>query len=96
VTALPLAFESVTVKTAFVVPVWPSVTATSLIERVGMPSSSVIVPIPCASAIVALPGLVRLRKNVSFASSIVSPLTRTVTVRVVWPAVKVTDPFVAW
>ena len=96
VTALPLADESVTLKTAFVVPVFPSVTVTSLIESVGAPSSSVIVPTPCASEIVALPGLVRLRKNVSLFSSIRSPLTSTVTCFVVWPAVKVSVPFVAW
>ena len=60
VTVCPLAAESVTVKVAVVVPALPSVTVTSSIDRVGGASSSVMVPAPEPSAIVALAGLVRL------------------------------------
>ena len=83
-------------KFAFVVPESPSVTVTSLTASDGRASSSVIVPTPCASAIVAFVGLVRLRKKFSSASSSRSPLTRTVTCFVVWPAVNVSVPLVAW
>ena len=70
-------------KVAATVPVLPSVTATSAIESPGSGSSSVIVPTPCASPTVALTGLERLMKKVSLVSSSVSPLTSTVTGRVV-------------
>jgi hypothetical protein len=86
----------VTVKFAFTVPESPSVTVTSSMDSVGAPSSSVIVPTPWASEIVALPGFVRLRKNVSLFSSSRSPLTSTVTCFVVWPAVNVSVPLAAW
>ena len=79
VTVRPLAVLRLTVKVAVTVPVLPSVTVTSLIESVGSGSSSVMVPTPWPSAIVALIGLVRLTKKVSLASSSRSPLTRTVT-----------------
>ena len=59
-------------KLALTVPVLPSVTVTSLIDERGMASSSVIVPTPWPSAIVALVGLERLTKKVSFASSSVA------------------------
>ena len=72
-------------KVALTVPALPSVTVTSSIESVGSGSSSVIVPTPWPSAIVAFVGFERLTKNVSFASSSRSPLTSTVTVFVVWP-----------
>ncbi len=52
-----------------------------------------IVPTPWASAIVALPvALERFTLNVSFGSTVVSPLTCTVTVCVVTPGAKVTVP----
>ena len=57
VTAWPLAAERVTVNVAVVVPALPSVTVTSSTDRVGGASSSVIVPSPEPSAIVALDGL---------------------------------------
>ena len=79
-------------KAALTVPALPSVTVTSLIESVGGGSSSVIVPTPWASAIVALAGLVRLTRNVSLVSSSRSPLTETVIVCVVWPGAKVRSP----
>ena len=81
---------------AFVVPMSPSTTLTSLTESAGVGSSSLIVPVPCASAIVTLTAFVRLSVNVSFASSRTSPLTSTVTCWAVWPAVKVAVPLVAW
>ena len=87
---------SVTVKFAFTVPELPSVTVTSSIERDGSPSSSRIVPMPWPSAIVAFVGPERLTKYVSLLSFSRSPLTRTVTVLVVWPAAKVTVPLPAW
>ena len=46
-----------TVNEAVAVPAFPSVTVTSSTESVGSWSSSVIVPSPSVSAIVALPGL---------------------------------------
>ena len=52
-TVFPLAAESETVNVAVVVPALPSATVTSSIDRVGATSSSVIVPAPEASAIVA-------------------------------------------
>ena len=45
---------SVTVKVAAVEPASPSATCTSSIDAAGTASSSVTVPIPCASAIEAL------------------------------------------
>ena len=85
-----------TVKVASTVPVSPSATVTSSTDSAGIGSSSVIVPPPCPSVIVAFVGFVRLTKNVSFASSSRSPLTSTVTCLEVWPAAKVTVPLPAW
>ena len=62
VTARPLGALRLTVKLAFTVPLLPSVTVTSLIESAGGGSSSVIVPRPCPSSIVALTGPERLTK----------------------------------
>ena len=61
-------------------------------ESVGVVSSSVMVPSPWPSEMVALAGFERLTKKVSSTSSTVSPLTVTVTFRVVVPAVKVRVP----
>ncbi len=47
---------------ALTLPPFPSVTVTSSIESVGSPSSSMIVPTPRGSAIVALTAFVRSRK----------------------------------
>ena len=71
---------------AVVVPALPSVTVTSFTERVGAASSSVIVPRPEPSAIVAFPGLESVTPKVSSISSILSPFTVTVKVVVVEPA----------
>ena len=62
VTARPLGTFRLTVKFAFTVPVLPSVTVTSLTDRAGGASSSVIVPTPCPSPIVALTGPERLTR----------------------------------
>ena len=56
-------------------------------------SSLTIVPTPWASVIVALPvAFERFTLNVSFGSTVVSPLTCTVTVCEVTPGAKVTVP----
>ena len=91
-TVFPLAAESETVNVAVVVPALPSVTVTSSIDRVGDASSSVMVPVPEPSAIVALPGLDSPTVKVSFASSVTSPFTVMATVAVVAPAAIVRLP----
>ena len=68
---------------------------TSSMESVRVPSSSVIVPVPWASAIVTLTPLVRLTVKVSFNSSTISPITTTDIVCVVVPGAKVRVPEVA-
>ena len=84
------------VKVAGVCPASPSVTATSSIETVGGSSSLLIVPTPWLSAIELFAELlVRLTLNVSSTSSLVSPLTLTVTVSEVSPGAKVTVPELA-
>jgi hypothetical protein len=55
-------------------------------------SSSLIVPTPCASAIVAFTGAERFTRNVSFGSCVVSPTTGTVTGSLVSPGANVTVP----
>ena len=57
----------------------PRSTVTSSIASAGSASSSVMVPTPLPSAIVALTGVERLTVKVSSASSSVSPLTGTLT-----------------
>ena len=73
-------------------PEFPSVTVTSPTEIVGGASSSVIVPMPWPSAIVALTGSARLAANVSSTSSSVSPIVCTVNWRVVTPGLKTRLP----
>ena len=82
-------------KIAFAVPLLPSATVTSPIVMLGALSSSVIVPIPWPSAIVALTGSDRLAKKVSSISSRVSLVVCTVSVRVVVPGLKTRLPPVA-
>ena len=72
----------------------PSVLVTSLMLMRG--SSSTMVPTPWPSAMVALVGLLRLTKNVSFGSASRSPLTSTVMVLLVSPGAKVSVPLAAW
>jgi hypothetical protein len=64
----------------------PAATCTVTVTVTGAASSLVMVPTPCASVIVALAGAVRLTKNVSFGSVVMSPLTLTVRVVLVAPA----------
>ena len=85
-----------TVNVACVVPLFPSVTVTSLMLRWAA-SSFWIVPAPCASVIVtsrlAAWTFVRFTKKVSFRSTSVSPITGTLTVCVpAAPAAKVSVP----
>ena len=82
---------SVTVNVAFVVPESPSATVMSLTAIVG-PSSSEIVPTPCASEIVAFVAFVRFRSSVSSSSSIESVVSATLTVSVVTPGEKLSVP----
>ena len=92
VTGFPLALESVTVNVAVVVPALPSTTETSFTERVDGASSSVIVPTPEPSEIVALPGLDRVRLKDSLTSSRTSPFTVMAIVVAVAPAAIVRLP----
>ena len=92
VTALALADERLTLNVAVVVPASPSVTETSFTESVGGRSSSVIVPTPEPSEIVALPGLDRVRLKSSLFSSRTSPFTVMAIVVAVAPAAIVRLP----
>ena len=94
VTVCVLEADRLTVKTALPVTVFPSVTVTSLIDSVGVAAASSfrMVPNPWLMAIVALVGLLRFTKKVSSLSASVSPLTRTVTVLLVSPGLKVSVP----
>ena len=92
VTCLPLAGLRVTVNVRFVEPLSPSVTRGELTDSVGIPSLSVIVPVPLTVEIVAFVAPLRVTTTVSFASSSVSPVTDTSKVWLVVPAVKVSVP----
>ncbi len=95
ITVWPLGADSVAVKTALTVPELPSVTLTSPSESDGWASLSTIVPVPWASAMVALEELTRSTKYVSAVSSSRSALTGTVTCLVVSPGSKSSVPLVA-
>jgi hypothetical protein len=84
------------VNIAWLLPLFPSRIATSLIESDGGGSSSTIVPTPVPSAIVALTGFDRVTVYVSSNSSRTSPLTCTITVADVSPAGIVAVPLAAW
>ena len=88
----PLAALNDTVNVAVVVPTLPSVTDALLTDSTGAVSSFEIVPVPVPPTIVAFVGLLRFTVNVSLASNVVSPLTRTFTVCVVMPGLNVTVP----
>ncbi len=90
VTDEALAADSETVNTKDLLPLLPSVADTSLMVRAGMggASSLVMVPKPCASVMVAPLALLRLTKNVSLASTSVSPVTFTVIVFAGFPGCK--------
>ena len=83
VTVLPEAVASATARFAGVADSAPLELA-ALKETVGGLSSSLMVPVPVPFAIVAWAGLLRLTVKVSFASSMLSPLTTTV---IVWEPV---------
>ena len=94
VTACALAKGMLTVKTALVVPLSPSTLVTSSMLMVA--SSLRIVPRAPPTKISALLALERLTKKDSSGSGVVSPLTWTVTVLLVWPGLNVRSPLVAW
>ncbi|KAG1244788.1 hypothetical protein G6F68_015306 [Rhizopus microsporus] len=75
--AVALAADSVTVNTAGVVPLLPSVTLMSAMDNEGAASSLMIVPRPWPSVSVAPLTLVTLTKKSSVNSCSVSPLTCT-------------------
>ncbi len=91
----PLVADNETVNVATVVPASPSASDTSLTETAGGTSSLVMVPTPCASAIVALVGALRSTVKVSGASNFASPFTRTTTCCAVVPGANVTVPLPA-
>ena len=96
--ALPQAVEAVLVRE-----LPETVTPTAEVHTTGtaplgggvVVSSFVIVPCPWPSARVAPDGLERLTRNVSFGSTVVSPLTVTLIVLLVCPAVKLSEPVAA-
>ena len=86
-----LAAERLTLKVALTVPLFPSVTVTLLMEMPG-PSSSMILAVPTAVAMLALVEFESVTVKLSSISSVVSPLTKTVICLLVWPAEKVSVP----
>ena len=94
---MPLGAESVMVKVALPgVALLPSLTVFGLLtDRVGTASSSVMVPVPCVSARVALVGLVRLTTKDSLSSLSTSPTTGTLMLWVSAPGAKVSRPLTA-
>ena len=81
VTVWSVVFDSDTVNVNAVVPELPSeIGVRSAIVSAGGVSSFTMVPTPRPSAIVALPGFLRLTRKVSSPSRLVSPVTSTVTV----------------
>ena len=80
---------------ALTAPLFPSLTATSLMNSAGNGSLLLIVPTPWLSASVALTGLLRFTKNDSAGSKMVSPVTLTVMVWVTVPGAKLNVPLVA-
>ena len=75
-------------------PAAPSATLGESIDRVGAPSSSVIVPVPVPAELdtAALVGPLRATTTVSSVSSCASPVTDTSRVCVVSPAANVSVP----
>ena len=87
-----LALLRVSVNVRFVEPLSPSVTLGESMDTVGVPSSSVIVPVPVAVETAAFAALLSVTTTVSSASSVVSPVTDTLKVWLVAPAAKVSVP----
>ncbi len=94
VTVWPAGLASDTLNSAAVLPLSPSPTVTSAMEIAAW-SSSVMVASAAPSASEAPAGSLSVTSNVSSGSSIVSPLTGTVIVRLVCPGAKVRLPDVA-
>ena len=92
-TSLPAAAERVTV--IFVAALLSSEVVTSLIDKEGVASSSVIVNVPVASLILAFEALDKVIVTVSLASSNESARTVTGIVLDVSPALNVKVPLVA-
>ncbi len=84
-----------TVKVAFTVLAFASVTVASETDTEGRPSSSLIVPSACGSAIAALVTFVKLIAKFSSSSSSTSPLTRIVICFDVSPGAKLRAPLAA-
>ena len=78
-----------TVKVRVAVPLSPSVTLGESMDATGVPSSSVMVPVPVPAAMVAFAALPSVSTTVSFDSSVVSEVTETEKVLLVSPATKV-------
>ena len=96
-TAVAEDFDRVAVNARLRVPLLPSVTVASATDTVGgvmttAASSLVMVPIAVPSAMVSPDGADNVTVNVSFGSTVVSPMTPTCTVWVVTPAPKVMVP----
>jgi len=72
-----------------------TVTPTAFVHTTFWAGGPTIVPVPCALAMVAPAGVLKLRKNVSLVSGVASPLTWTVIVWVVVPGGKERFPAVA-
>src|SRR3990172_5857636 len=89
---LALGAERVRLNTADAVPLLPSVTVAAAIEIDGTASSFVIVPKPVPQAIVAPEAAERMTRKVSSVSTVVSPLTSTVTDFAVSPGLKGSVP----
>ena len=92
VTVCALPDDSDTVNTALELPELPSGADALPMDSAGVASSFWIVPVACASAIVAFVAPLRLTTNVSAGSKSTSPVTETVTFVEVAPAVNVAVP----
>ena len=90
-----LACDSVTLKVSVEVPVSPSAIDWSSMLTSGIGSSFVMVPRPELSKMFAFVAFDRSSVRVSSGSWVLSPLTVTFTVFVVWPGSNVSVPDVA-
>src|SRR3989442_205381 len=89
VTGWPLGIDKLTVNTALLGPLLPSVTVTSLMLRVGASASECRSAWPGVRPNTALVGLLRFTKNVLSACANAWPLTMTVIVLLVSPGLKI-------
>ena len=95
-TVLALGADRVRLKANAVFPLLPSARVTAAMEIAGRVSSFVIVPRSVPFSISAPVGFERMTRNVSFVSTVVSPMTNTVTVFAVWPGLKMSVPVAGW